>query len=72
MILFLNKKDIFADKIKTSPITLCFPDYCGESNYLDTTAYIQVKFNRIFIFMLIHLSYWLPIQPKQSNKYFYL
>ena len=43
MILFLNKKDIFAEKIKTRPITICFPDYNGESTYLDTTAFIQVS-----------------------------
>jgi hypothetical protein len=43
MILFLNKKDVFAEKIKTRPITICFPDYTGECNYLDTTAYIQVR-----------------------------
>lgn len=30
IILFLNKKDIFEEKIKKSPLTLCFPDYTGK------------------------------------------
>jgi len=30
IILFLNKSDIFAEKIKTSNITTAFPDYTGS------------------------------------------
>lgn len=29
IILFLNKKDLFAEKIKKSPLTICFPEYAG-------------------------------------------
>lgn len=29
IILFLNKKDLFEDKIKKSPLTICFPEYQG-------------------------------------------
>ena len=29
MILFLNKKDVFDEKIKHSPLTKCFPQYEG-------------------------------------------
>lgn len=29
IILFLNKKDLFGEKIKKSPLTICFPEYGG-------------------------------------------
>jgi hypothetical protein len=29
MILFLNKKDLFADKLRFSSIKICFPEYTG-------------------------------------------
>ncbi|XP_077419520.1 guanine nucleotide binding protein (G protein), alpha activating activity polypeptide O, b isoform X2 [Vanacampus margaritifer] len=44
IILFLNKKDLFAEKIKKSPLTICFPEYTGANTYDDATAYIQVQF----------------------------
>uniref|UniRef100_A0A1I8FA40 Guanine nucleotide-binding protein G(I) subunit alpha n=1 Tax=Macrostomum lignano TaxID=282301 RepID=A0A1I8FA40_9PLAT len=30
IILFLNKKDLFEEKIKKSPLQICFPEYSGE------------------------------------------
>ena len=29
IILFLNKKDLFQEKIKKSPLTVCFSEYTG-------------------------------------------
>eukprot|EP01111_Echinosteliopsis_oligospora_P003013 TRINITY_DN1484_c0_g1_i1.p1 TRINITY_DN1484_c0_g1~~TRINITY_DN1484_c0_g1_i1.p1 ORF type:complete len:348 (-),score=76.88 TRINITY_DN1484_c0_g1_i1:87-1130(-) len=44
MILLLNKKDLFEDKIKNVPLTCCFPDYNGPSTFDDATKFIEGKF----------------------------
>ena len=31
IILFLNKKDLFSEKIKYSPLNVCFPEYKGKN-----------------------------------------
>jgi GTPase SAR1 family protein len=40
MILFLNKRDLFAEKIKKVKLRDYFPDYLGENNYEDAVKYI--------------------------------
>jgi len=44
MILFLNKRDIFAEKIKKIPLTVCFPEYTGGNDYDKATKFISDKF----------------------------
>ncbi|EDV21414.1 uncharacterized protein TRIADDRAFT_50797 [Trichoplax adhaerens] len=44
IILFLNKKDLFQEKILKSPLTICFPEYTGANTYEEASAYIQMKF----------------------------
>jgi guanine nucleotide-binding protein G(i) subunit alpha len=45
LLLFLNKKDLFEDKIKSKPLTLCFPDYDGSlTSYSETTNHILIQF----------------------------
>ena len=40
MILFLNKKDRFAEKLARSPLHLYFPEYEGSDEFKDASKYI--------------------------------
>jgi len=44
IILFLNKKDLFKEKILRSPLSICFPEYKGPNTFEDAAAYIKQKF----------------------------
>jgi len=44
MILFLNKRDLFADKIRSTPISVCFPEYKGPQTYEDSVTFLTNKF----------------------------
>jgi len=43
-ILFLNKKDIFEEKITRVPLTVCFPEYTGNNTFDSATIYVRDKF----------------------------
>ncbi|KAK4469748.1 hypothetical protein MN116_007269 [Schistosoma mekongi] len=47
MILFLNKKDLFSEKISKSPLTVCFPEYTGGQTYEEASNYIREKFEDV-------------------------
>jgi len=47
IILFLNKKDLFSDKIRRSPLTIAFPEYKGAQTYEEASAYIRYKFESL-------------------------
>ncbi|KAI9530852.1 Guanine nucleotide-binding protein G(t) subunit alpha-2 [Dissostichus eleginoides] len=44
IVLFLNKKDLFEDKIKKVHLSICFPDYDGCNSYEDAANYIKLQF----------------------------
>jgi len=46
MILLLNKRDLFEEKIKTSPITIAFPDYNGGNDFDSAVKYIEEQFRK--------------------------
>lgn len=47
IILFLNKKDLFQQKIQASPLNICFPEYKGGNSYEETSQYIESKFEEL-------------------------
>jgi hypothetical protein len=48
IVLFLNKTDLFREKIQTSPLTLCFPDYNGHPNSpMEAISFIKLKFQNL-------------------------
>ena len=44
MLLFLNKKDVFDEKISYSPLTQCFKEYTGAEDKYETSDYIRSQF----------------------------
>eukprot|EP00794_Sanderia_malayensis_P019248 gene19248-21176_t len=44
VILFLNKKDLFEEKIPFSPLTLCFPEYSGPMLFEPASSYVREKY----------------------------
>uniref|UniRef100_A0AAR2L4K8 Guanine nucleotide binding protein (G protein), alpha transducing activity polypeptide 2 n=1 Tax=Pygocentrus nattereri TaxID=42514 RepID=A0AAR2L4K8_PYGNA len=44
IVLFLNKKDLFEEKIKKVHLSICFPEYDGPNTYEDASNYIKAQF----------------------------
>lgn len=44
IILFLNKRDLFQEKIRRSPLTIAFPDYRGGPDFFEASHYIRDQF----------------------------
>ncbi|XP_054420976.1 guanine nucleotide-binding protein G(t) subunit alpha-2 isoform X1 [Pteronotus mesoamericanus] len=44
IVLFLNKKDLFEEKIKKIHLSICFPEYDGNNSYEDAGNYIKNQF----------------------------
>ena len=59
IILFLNKRDLFQEKIRSSPLSICFPEYTGGNSYEETSQYIENKFEE------------LNRMPKQKQIYYH-
>ena len=46
IVLFLNKKDVFDEKIAYSPLVKCFPDYKGGDDKQAASKYIWERFSK--------------------------
>ncbi|KAI6190308.1 Guanine nucleotide binding protein G(O) subunit [Aphelenchoides bicaudatus] len=46
IILFLNKQDLFAEKILKIPLTACFPSYRYKNDFKNASLYITRKFEK--------------------------
>lgn len=42
--LFLNKKDLFEQKIRKVGLEKCFPDYKGDNSVMDAMTFVANKF----------------------------
>ena len=47
IILFLNKKDLFENKIKSRPLSVCFPEYERKNSYETAAEFIKSKFESL-------------------------
>ncbi|VDK42738.1 unnamed protein product [Anisakis simplex] len=67
-ILFLNKKDLFAEKIVRSPLTICFPEYKGQQNQSECINYIQWKFEQLNRYVVYGKFKSPPTQTIEGRK----
>ncbi len=47
LVLFLNKSDLFKEKIEKVDLKVCFADYAGGCNYTNGANYMQAKFKSL-------------------------
>lgn len=48
IVLFLNKIDLFKDKIKKSPLKNTYPDYTGGNDFDKAITYIEDQYKRVY------------------------
>ena len=46
MMLFLNKEDVFGEKLKYSPMKSCFSHYTGSQDKIEATTFLANEFSK--------------------------
>lgn len=67
IILFLNKKDLFEEKIKKSPLTICYPEYSGKKRHLNH-LWLVGSCSSNYCMNFFYRFYQNKIQPSVGNK----
>uniref|UniRef100_A0A915CLY7 Uncharacterized protein n=1 Tax=Ditylenchus dipsaci TaxID=166011 RepID=A0A915CLY7_9BILA len=78
IILFLNKKDIFAEKILRVPLTACFPNYRYKNDYKNAAIYITKKFEQqirdkqkmIYTHLCYRQVFFETLKRQEQTRYF--
>ena len=53
IVLFLNKKDVFTEKIKKAHLSMCFPDYDGETSIAALTQSGPFSLSNVLLVCLL-------------------
>jgi hypothetical protein len=72
-ILFLNKKDLFQDQIKTTPLTVLFPECPDEAknSYNQGRQFILEQFKSLFGGNQLMHHYTCAIDPDNARRVFH-
>ncbi|XP_030635194.1 guanine nucleotide-binding protein G(i) subunit alpha-1-like [Chanos chanos] len=70
-VLFLNKKDLFEEKIKKTPLTVCFPEYAGSNTYEEAADYIWRQFESLSKDRVVHTHFTCATDTKHVQFVFH-
>jgi len=69
-ILFLNKSDLFQEKIKRSPLTTLFPDYTGGDDSQKGIEFIREEYKKHFVGQTLYNYETCAIDTKNIERVF--